>query len=195
MSAEKQINTVSVSFTQISKDAIVPGKFDPANKVPIIVAVLYLIFSSLWLIIENPWQGPSFFTLITLMVFLAIPTFLVVILFNAEWFEINRKDGAINRWSNSRKKKQLTPIRKDNLQVFCSKVTTSAKYGTRQYKIFIGDITEKDKKEHSLFTLPKETEEVVAQALTKSVEKFLRDFLDEKDIKSQNNEYKFSIPA
>jgi hypothetical protein len=190
--SENTKNVETISFVHIGVDVIVPRQAKNENKtIWLISTFLFLSFGGAWFAVEQPWQNISWDSILWLLVFLFTPTIITIALLNMDWYEINRKDSTIKCWQNKRKKKLNQIIKKGEYVVLYDKVTTNAKYGTRQNKIFFRS-NGANSKRYELFTLPKGIPDCVALQLTKEVTRFLDDFLSNKPIKPVNNQYTFT---
>ncbi len=187
---------VTVSFTHISEDVIVPSdKIKGLKGKKSIYTSFFLFFGACWIamVIAEGLQGVGIF--ITLPILMIIAYLMAKGTTNVRWIEIERKQGAINSWTNSKKKKQLPPIKKENVELFYQKVSTGNRYGTRVFKIFVKGAVNGKIIEHVLYIFPDKTDEQIVKALTAEVSHFIHNFLDGKPVQTDNQEYKFVRPV
>jgi hypothetical protein len=135
-----QRESVTVSFTHISEDVIVPSdnigesKFI-RNSIITIGFVLLLV----WLFASQPWQTISLWDILSAGFFLFIFLLSVLVLTKQEWYEVDRKLGRINRWSNKRKNKELPPMQPSGLTCKAIKQISGGKTGMSYYHIWAVD--------------------------------------------------------
>ena len=172
-----------LAFVHLNEDVIVPAgmlKYDNAQR-----GIPKLAFGGcglLWLFFL--WKAGSevsvTFHLIVLLMLIAVALF-----FSwkpaGNWYEIDRKAGAINRWTGKNKKRKLDALTKDDLHVSAPKLCINPKFSRERYVIVVFGKDRKGKDiTIELYTFPKETGKEEAEAWAKVIEKFLVDFLDGK---------------
>ncbi len=188
---------VTVSFTHISEDVIVPsGDIKCLKNKKTIYAVFFILFGACWIamvIAEGGLQDVGIF--ITLPILMTIAYLIAKGTANPRWIEIDRKQGAFNSWTNSKKKKHLPPIKKNDAEIFYQKVSRGNKYYTMVFTIFVKGSVNGKTIEHELYTFPDKTDELIVKALTADVSRFIHNFLDGKPVKTDNQEYKFVRPV
>lgn len=190
-------NSISVSFTHMSEDVIMPSDQLKYRKgLKFFILFFYIFFGLVWLLILFAAGLGDSDTWIAFGVLFGIPTLIALVsrwkLF--PWIEIDRKEGVIKCWSNNRKNRLVGSCRKDFFSVGYGKVLYNPKGGGSCYEINIIYTDQKTKRYIHLFSLFDKTENSVICALTKSVEQFLNDFLNGKEIKPHNREYRFELP-
>jgi len=180
---------VAVSFTRISDDVIVPSdllkwKNNRKSYFRFIIIAFTIIPTALVLFL----QTKLFISLFIFFIFCLIATLFLTM--NIHWIEINRKQGAINCWTNYRKKKQLPSIRISDADFFYQKVGRGNAYATSVFAIFVKTSTCGKTVEHELHSFPDKTDEIIVKALTKRVSHFINDFMQYKELKPVNKEYR-----
>ena len=189
MSAGKR-EPVTVSFTHISEDVIVPSDLIKwkTNRKKFFGFVL-LAFTALPATLVLFLQPDGFVPL-----FLFAISYLFASLFlttKLKWIEIDRKHHVINSWTNSKKKRQLPPIKIEDAEIFHKKVGRGNAYATSVFKIFVKASVDGKTIEHVLHHFPDKTDGGIVSSLTSEVSCFINDFLNGKPVKPVDNRYVF----
>jgi hypothetical protein len=191
-------NSISVSFTHISEDVIMPSdQMKYKNGLKFSCIFTYGFLGIIWLLILFAAGFRNSDTWVAFVVLFGIAT--ISELFSRwklyHWIEIDRNDGTIKSWSNNKKKNRPVCIKRENVKAFYAKVKMGGRYSASTYTIYLADNTaHKNTKALTLFILHDKTEEPQARTLTVSVEKFLKDYLNGKEIRPCNQEYRFDLP-
>lgn len=185
-----------IAFVHLNKDVIVPAdrlKYEDAQSgIPKLAfggcGILWLFF--LWK------AGSNVSITFHIVVFLALVV--IAIFFSwkpvGNWYEIDRKDGAINRWPNKKKKRKLSSILKENLLVSVVESGTGGYHGKLNWALRAQGTDRRGKMICILlFILPRKTSKEEAEALAKVIEEFLLKFLDGKTDTTDREKYRFSL--
>ncbi|MBN1292350.1 MAG: hypothetical protein JXB48_10970 [Candidatus Latescibacteria bacterium] len=188
--SESDTEKKELSFVHISDDVIVPEDSTKYNAtVKFLPKIIFGIFGALGLLMFLLSEINLQNFLLWFGISMGLAMFLTLCAINTVWYEIDRKEGVINRWSNKRKKKKLTPINKEDLKTSVRKVVMNAKTGDSRWAIFAQNSDREETNEVELFILPKGSEKELAESFAESVESFLLDFLNGKTITGQKKTF------
>jgi hypothetical protein len=210
---KKQNRDVSVSFTKINEDILVPTRLINSKKSleedrrhPLkrnsIIWYGLAIFWFVSILIMPPWTKLFGIAIATGLVLLLAIGWYLSTLIPTFWMEFNRTDGYVTCWSSPKKKKQTRREHIDNL-VFkvARRMYASPRDGENRFYI---DLTDKNSGKIfcTLFTLfsddkvladPSWDDFAIAGALNHRVENFIRTFMKGQPLPvSSTSTYSFS---
>jgi len=223
MSEENKTRTVSVGFTKISDDVIVPawrmkkGEGFSFRETKFI----WWILGAIWLLLIFIYGFDGIFISAFILGVLGL-SFYLIMRYPEKWIEFNRKDGFVAVWASRKKRRLIGRWHIDQVAIRMNRrwISSGPKGQTSEHRylieLFDNDPAMKNtpfwkfdnhpqKKGVPFFVLfdlfgdphsfTEESDYALAWAITHQIEKFVRDFMAGKPIpESSTSTYTFSAP-